>query len=160
MQHRATPGETGRVLRHWSIAGCGIAAITILTIGALTAEAQAPTPIVGFADLHNHQFSNLGFGGAVVWGEPFDPGGIQAALPHCDFLKFNTLDYLDNVFTLNEIPDPILGYPEHGVGGISDMIGNGVKIAAGLPGVDCGGATRCWAPCGRVSGIRWMAALG
>ncbi|WP_426755685.1 membrane dipeptidase [Myxococcus sp. Y35] len=38
-------------------------------------------PAVGFADLHNHQFANLGFGGRVFHGEAFGP--IQEALPWC-----------------------------------------------------------------------------
>jgi microsomal dipeptidase-like Zn-dependent dipeptidase len=38
----------------------------------------------GFADLHNHQFSYLGFGGRVVHGRAF--GDLDRALPHCDFV--------------------------------------------------------------------------
>jgi microsomal dipeptidase-like Zn-dependent dipeptidase len=51
-----------------------------------TVQAQQPTapPIWGFADTHVHQFNNLGFGGLMFQGAPFDPGGIALALPHCD----------------------------------------------------------------------------
>lgn len=44
--------------------------------------APAPAdPLRGFADLHVHMFANLGFGGAVVVGAPYDPsGGIAKAL--------------------------------------------------------------------------------
>jgi microsomal dipeptidase-like Zn-dependent dipeptidase len=44
-----------------------------------------PNPIWGYADVHNHQFANLGFGGLFLWGEPFDPNGISTALAYCDF---------------------------------------------------------------------------
>lgn len=40
-------------------------------------------PIVGAADFHLHQFSNLGFGGRLVWGKPFSRGGIEEALGSC-----------------------------------------------------------------------------
>jgi microsomal dipeptidase-like Zn-dependent dipeptidase len=40
--------------------------------------------IVGAADLHNHQFSNLGFGGNMLYGESFHHhGGIAQALSSC-----------------------------------------------------------------------------
>src|SRR4051812_42344469 len=43
-------------------------------------------PIVGFSDIHVHQFANLGFGGLLVWGAPFDPDGdITRALPWSDW---------------------------------------------------------------------------
>src|SRR5262245_52809392 len=50
----------------------------------VTATAQPDAPIVGMADLHNHMFSNLGFGGSLFWGRPWAPGGISEALPACD----------------------------------------------------------------------------
>ena len=51
------------------------------TAPAGTAE-QVRQPIVGYADLHNHQFANLGFGGLLLWGAAFDPSGdISKALP-------------------------------------------------------------------------------
>src|SRR5215210_3412933 len=50
----------------------------------------------GFADLHNHQFANLGFGGKIFHGHAF--GRIEDALPHC--------------------------HPVHGPGGTLDIIGN------------------------------------
>jgi microsomal dipeptidase-like Zn-dependent dipeptidase len=46
--------------------------------------AQPDAPIFGFADLHTHQFSNLGFGRKLVWGNAFSPAGIFDALPFCD----------------------------------------------------------------------------
>jgi microsomal dipeptidase-like Zn-dependent dipeptidase len=50
--------------------------------------AQTPQPIFGFADLHNHQFANLGFGGGMLAGAPFSntSGGIADALPYCSNL--------------------------------------------------------------------------
>ena len=49
----------------------------------------------GFADLHNHQFANLGFGGLAFWGSPSGP--VETALPWCT--------------------------PAHGPGGVGDLIG-------------------------------------
>jgi microsomal dipeptidase-like Zn-dependent dipeptidase len=46
--------------------------------------AQPDGPIFGWADLHTHQFSNLGFGRKLVWGNAFSPAGIFDALPFCD----------------------------------------------------------------------------
>jgi microsomal dipeptidase-like Zn-dependent dipeptidase len=40
--------------------------------------------VFGFADMHAHQFANLGFGGKVVFGEAFSSGGESAALPVCN----------------------------------------------------------------------------
>jgi microsomal dipeptidase-like Zn-dependent dipeptidase len=57
----------------------------------------------GFADLHNHQFANLGFGGLAFWGSPSGP--IDTALPWCT--------------------------PAHGPGGVSDAIGNVMKAMYG-----------------------------
>jgi hypothetical protein len=37
--------------------------------------------VIGFADLHNHQFANLGFGGVMFWGSPSGPA--PEALPWC-----------------------------------------------------------------------------
>ena len=37
---------------------------------------------VGFADMHLHITANQRAGGAVIYGEPFDPYGITEALGH------------------------------------------------------------------------------
>ncbi len=51
----------------------------------------ATGPVRGIVDMHTHQFSNLGFGGVVFWGAPYDAGGINEALPWCDYTwKFST----------------------------------------------------------------------
>ncbi len=42
-------------------------------------------PLYGVADTHAHPFSNLVFGGALLWGSPFDERGINAALPWGDY---------------------------------------------------------------------------
>ena len=67
-------------------------------------------PVRGIADTHTHQFSNMAFGGALLWGKPFDERGrgIQAALSGCDF----TWDFaLWNGHKLTS-PTPY-GYPIH-----------------------------------------------
>lgn len=47
--------------------------------------APSTDPVVGFADLHNHQFGNLGFGGLLLFGEPFHEEGLAHAVPWSDF---------------------------------------------------------------------------
>lgn len=67
----------------------------------------------GFADLHNHQFANLGFGGLAFWGAPSGP--VDTELPWCT--------------------------PAHGPGGAFDLIGNVIKAmyGGGLLGHAVGG---------------------
>ena len=60
----------------------------------------APSAGWGFADLHTHQVGNLGFGGGLIWGDPF--GDPAVALKPCD--------------------------PAHGLGGTQDLIGNAMTI--------------------------------
>ena len=55
--------------------------------GNLVCEAEVQPvdqPLYGIADTHAHPFSNLAFGGALLWGSPFDERGINAALAWCD----------------------------------------------------------------------------
>jgi len=59
--------------------------------------------VVGFADLHNHQFAYLGFGGMAFHGQAF--GNIADCLPWCDFVR-------------GSLP-PI---PIHGPGGVDDFV--------------------------------------
>jgi len=61
-----------------------------------------PPAIFGFADLHVHQFNNLGFGGKMFWGAPYGP--IDKALPWCT--------------------------DAHGWGGVGDIIGNTMSLMA------------------------------
>lgn len=62
---------------------------------AVATGPSLPQRIVGFADLHNHQFANEAFGGKAFVGQPY--GRIDEALPHCT--------------------------PVHGPGGIGDVLG-------------------------------------
>src|SRR5262245_43658902 len=39
--------------------------------------------LIGAADLHIHQFGNLGFGGRVLWGDSYSEQGIGQALRSC-----------------------------------------------------------------------------
>lgn len=84
-----------------------------------TVPPQTPgEPVRGFADIHAHQFSNLGFGGNVLWGAPFDKRGINAALAWCDYTwDFSTRT--SNLFGLipGGLPEIALdtrGYAVHG----------------------------------------------
>jgi len=68
-------------------------------------------PVRGFADVHAHQFSNLGFGGAGFWGATHHEGGIDKALPWCDW----TWDF-PIIPGVSLSPDfhPTLGFKAHG----------------------------------------------
>ncbi|MGE3191224.1 MAG: hypothetical protein AB7N90_16195, partial [Vicinamibacterales bacterium] len=50
-----------------------------------TLTQPATGPVRGIVDMHAHMFSNLGFGGVIFWGAPYDEGGINEALPWCDY---------------------------------------------------------------------------
>ncbi len=77
-------------------------------------------PIWGFADLHAHQFANLGFGGAAFVGAPFDPYGIEHALPACGFtVDFPTV-LPDGTRTDT---DALTGVPVHGALHANDPFG-------------------------------------
>lgn len=56
--------------------------------------------IIGFADIHNHQHANQGFGGKAFWGVPYGP--VDAALPWCSSV--------------------------HGPDGSLDTIGNAIRV--------------------------------
>lgn len=65
----------------------------------------------GFADVHNQQFANLGFGGKAFWGSPMGP--LPGAVPHCK--------------------------PAHGSAGLNDIMGNLMRtVAYKAPGVGAG----------------------
>ena len=42
-------------------------------------------PLFGIADTHAHPFSNLAFGGALLWGSPADRDGVNHALAWGDY---------------------------------------------------------------------------
>ena len=55
---------------------------TVATIAELE---QSTTSVRGWANIHEHMFANLAYGGATFWGEPFHTGGINEALGWCDY---------------------------------------------------------------------------
>jgi microsomal dipeptidase-like Zn-dependent dipeptidase len=67
-------------------------------------------PVRGIADTHAHQFSNMAFGGALLWGKPFDEfgRGISTALSGCDFTWEFGLWRGDD-----PTPPTLRGYPVH-----------------------------------------------
>ena len=71
------------------------------------AGVNVSTVLWGFADTQTHQFANLAFGGRFVWGDVFHSGGIEKALPWCDF-----------------VPGSFPPATEHGPGGIEDHMGD------------------------------------
>lgn len=110
---------------------------------AIRGAEHDPAPIWGYADLHNHQLSNKGFGGVFMWGESFtnvpDPSTAsalapdiawslrdfraQAAMPWCDFSSLSPIGSV------------------HGPGHSFDLIGTialgqGYKAVGGYPGFD------------------------
>ncbi len=107
--------------------------------GAVCDTTPAPNgqpAICGFADTHTHQFANLGFGGLLLWGEPFDPAGIQVALPWCDYADLDAV----NPFGLPvpRVPVPTANglaalTPVHGPGGLEDFIGMSLSEGVGHP---------------------------
>ena len=58
----------------------------LLPVSCMAEEQPEPEPLYGMADTHSHPFSNLAFGGALLWGSPFDEErGINAALAWGDY---------------------------------------------------------------------------
>jgi microsomal dipeptidase-like Zn-dependent dipeptidase len=92
-------------------------------------------PLRGYADLHAHMFSNEAFGGLVLWGQPFNFGGVNRALPPDDFSY-----HVDAIYTalgINfSVAGTIKGQPVHGKnhGDLpfsGDPIGKGLHDGAG-----------------------------
>jgi microsomal dipeptidase-like Zn-dependent dipeptidase len=76
---------------------------------------EDPSDLWGFADIHAHQFTNEGFGGASMWGQAFHPEGIESALAPCGWQKqFKTGFYPLGLFV--ETKDLIAerGWASHG----------------------------------------------
>ena len=74
----------------------------------------------GFADIHNHQHANLGFGGKAFWGGAFGP--MAQAVPECSSVHGadglgDTLGALVKLFAYGQSP---LG---HHTGGSPDFAG-------------------------------------
>ena len=87
------------------------------------------TPVWGFADLHAHQFANLGFGGTQFSGSPWDPDGITFALPACGFTEdFATVGPLGEPTA----SIPLTGVPIHGPLHALDPLGLAAGNSLGL----------------------------
>jgi microsomal dipeptidase-like Zn-dependent dipeptidase len=71
------PGAT----YNWTVATAYAPTGAILTPAASWPKASVTVPIWGFADLHVHQFNNIGFGGLAFHGSPFGP--MDQALTPC-----------------------------------------------------------------------------
>ena len=61
----------------------------------------------GWSDVHEHQFANLAYGGAMFWGAPFDKRGINAALAFCDY----TYDFMTYTPSLAKEVLSLIKYP-------------------------------------------------
>ncbi|MGE3277778.1 MAG: HYR domain-containing protein [Vicinamibacterales bacterium] len=90
----------------------GYSAEPTTNVASMPALTQPATgPVRGIIDMHAHMFSNLGFGGVLFWGAPYDDGGINEALPWCDYSwKFPTTGFTGLPGTVV----PFLGYEMHG----------------------------------------------
>jgi len=82
---------------------------------------QTSDEVWGWADVHEHMFGNEAYGGAVIWGKPFDPDGINKALAWCDYTgDFGTESPLDPLGTWSSEAYSIFnlfdgrGHPVHG----------------------------------------------
>src|SRR3954469_3018579 len=78
------------VMRHRSIAVVLLLLTALLAppggrSGAVAAESRSAvaSDVRGFVDAHSHLFSYEAFGGMLLCGKPFDPGGISRALADC-----------------------------------------------------------------------------
>ncbi|WP_327089990.1 dipeptidase [Nonomuraea sp. NBC_01738] len=60
-----------------------LAAFSLLALSAPTSSAASQQPVSGFIDAHSHLMSYEAFGGKLLCGKPFDPGGISRALVDC-----------------------------------------------------------------------------
>ncbi|MCM2265893.1 MAG: membrane dipeptidase, partial [Desulfuromonadales bacterium] len=86
-------------------------------LSGIAGPATAAPLIYGYADLHAHQFANLGLGGLLVWGAPFSPDDDpQKALPYSDFMN---VDPTFNI--LFPLIDPINPYVTNDVLGLLDL---------------------------------------
>jgi microsomal dipeptidase-like Zn-dependent dipeptidase len=102
-----------------------------------TLTQSATGPVRGIVDMHAHQFSNLGFGGVVFWGAPYDAGGINEALPWCDYTwKFSTKMALTGAAGPTV---PFLGYEVHGPPPVIQLAANPIGIVMGEGLHDVGG---------------------
>jgi microsomal dipeptidase-like Zn-dependent dipeptidase len=71
-------------------------------------------PVYGIADTHAHQFANMAFGGAMLWGKPYDERGINAALAWGDFTWDFATAWGFPDLPIRTIPDPFFrGLPVH-----------------------------------------------
>ncbi len=91
-------------------------AIPLYRLLQTTGSTPPPLRLKGFADLHNHQFSYLGFGGKAFVGKAFGP--IEEALAHCDYGPAHNL--------LNWV---------HGPGGVRDILGTLIGLMNDIGGV-------------------------
>jgi microsomal dipeptidase-like Zn-dependent dipeptidase len=77
-------------------------------------QLRSTAPLEGFADLHLHQMSNLGFGGSIVWGAAFGPPE-QVLVPIPQAMKLGH-DRSEALFDGN-IAGGVIGLTSHGESG-------------------------------------------
>jgi hypothetical protein len=81
--------------------------------GEALAQVTTPAPVWGYADIHTHQFSNLGLSGLVAWGDVFrDDDDIAKALAWDDFTPASAGQFVDPAG--NPVPLlPFVGLPPY-----------------------------------------------
>ncbi len=96
--------------------------VPLFRLGSQPGSTPIAQRIRGFADLHNHQFANLGFGGLAFSGAPYGP--IDEALAPCDRPDVHgpggLLDVLGN---LRNLVDGVASGLGHGVSGYPEFEG-------------------------------------
>lgn len=115
--------RSGAPKRRLRIRGVGMLTTLVLVGGVFMSGIPAaravgpqlpPPPIWGYADLHAHQFGNLGYGGLMLWGAPFSPDdNITTALPYSDFLfcpHVTVLGFCEDVLGVGGTLAPVI-YP-------------------------------------------------
>ena len=78
-------GARGRARLFALVASAGCTPFAEADVGAIGSPFRGTDrngDVVGFADMHLHITANQRAGGAVIYGEPFDPYGITEALGH------------------------------------------------------------------------------
>lgn len=157
------------------------AVAAVLALAAPGAQAQSgPQAAWGYADLHAHQFAHLGFGGLVIWGQPFEPGDdIAKALPWSDFMPAapgevvngagQPVGLIPNIGIGNvpatcppgtgRVDNPCWGVWVHGPGGIFDLLntflsGSVGHLVGGYPQFD--GYPRWNTYTGQQMYYRWL----
>lgn len=89
-----------------------IGGLIVVAVSLTTASAEPG--VRGFADIHNHQFANLAFGGQFIVGQAYGPV-TEALSPFLDFVYHGPAHEFDIMGSLMATRGPVLlKYPNVG----------------------------------------------